>query len=95
MHCYTHAGDCGEPLVDSSLNLTYNSTLEGSRVEVLCDRFVATALCHRNGSWSPHLTDSVCNLTSPLTTGKYIGKQLSQAIALISSVHCQEITLAL
>ena len=57
--------------MDSSLNLTYNSTLEGSVALVHCDRFVITAVCHRprNGSWSPKLTDSICNFTSTMVTG--------------------------
>ena len=58
------------PLVDSSLNLTYNSTLEGSLAVVLCDGFVVEAFCHRNGSWNPQLTDTVCNITPPRTMGE-------------------------
>ena len=62
-------------MVNSGLNLTYNSTLEGSEALVQCDGFVVTALCHRNGSWSPHLTDSVCNFTPPaIITGKKVQK---------------------
>ena len=53
--------------MDSSLNLTYNSTLEGSVALVQCDGFVVTAFCHRNGSWSPRLTDGVCHFTSMVT----------------------------
>ena len=58
-------------MVDSSFNSTYayNSTLEGSVVLVWCDGFVVTAFCHRNGSWSPQLTDSVCDI---MTTGEKI-----------------------
>ena len=53
--------------MDSSLNLTYNSTLERSVALVQCDGFVVTAFCHRNGSWSPRLTDGVCDFTSIMT----------------------------
>ena len=69
LHCIA---DCGVASLDSSLNLTYayNSTLEGSTFLVLCDGFVVTALCHRNGSWSPQLTDGVCDITrSSMVTG--------------------------
>ena len=52
--------------MDSSLNLTYNSTLERSVALVQCDGFVITAFCHRNGSWNPRLTDGVCNFTSTM-----------------------------
>ena len=72
LHCHGYPADCGEvPPVDSSLNLTYNSTLEGSVVVVPCDGFVVRAVCHRNGRWSPQITDSVCNLTmsTPMATG--------------------------
>ena len=64
-----HTADCGVPLVDSSLNLTYNSTLEASVLVVLCDEFAVEAFCHRNGSWSPQLAENVCNFASPMTTG--------------------------
>ena len=58
--------------MDSCLNLTYNSTLEGSVALVLCDRRDVTAFCHRNGSWSPHLTDSVCNfISTTMSSGEY------------------------
>ena len=58
--------------MDSSLNLTYNSTLEGSVALVQCNGFVITAFCHRNGSWSPRLTDGVCNFTSTMmSSGEY------------------------
>ena len=58
--------------MDSSLNLTYNSTLEGSVALVQCDGFVITAFCHRNGSWNPRLTDGVCNFTSTMmSSGEY------------------------
>jgi hypothetical protein len=56
------------PLVENSLNLTYNSTLEGSELVVLCGGFEVTAFLHKNGSWSPHLTDSVCHLQQDLVT---------------------------
>ena len=55
--------------MDSGLNLTYNSTLEGSVALIQCDGFVVTAFCHRNGSWSPQLTDSICYFTSAIVTG--------------------------
>ena len=60
------------PLVDSGFNVTYNSTLEGSMAVVLCDGFEVKGLCHRNGSWTPQLTDSVCNLASSVLTGESI-----------------------
>ena len=66
-----YSADCGVPLVDSTsgLNVTYSSTMEGSVAVVLCDEIEVTALCHRNGHWSPQLTDGVCNSTASTTTG--------------------------
>jgi hypothetical protein len=60
--CTVYPADYGVPLVDSNLNLTYNSTLEGSVAVVLCGWFEVIAFCHKNGIWSPKLTDSVCHL---------------------------------
>jgi hypothetical protein len=63
--------DCGVPIIDSSLNLTYNSTLEGSELVVLCDSgFVVTAFCHMNGYWSPDLTVNTCHLQEVITGEK-------------------------
>ena len=52
---------------DSSLNVIYNSTLEGSVAVVLCDGFEVKAFCHRSGSWSPQLNDNVCSV-APIKT---------------------------
>ena len=58
--------------MNSSLNLTYNSTLKGSVALVQCDGLMVTAFYHRNGSWSPRLTDGVCNFTSiMMSSGEY------------------------
>ena len=55
-----------------NLNLTYNSTLEGSVVLVQCDGFEVEAFCHKNGSWSLQLTQNLCDIdiTSPVSTGE-------------------------
>ena len=52
---------------DSSLNVIYNSTLEGSVAVVLCDGFEIEAFCHRSGNWNPQLNDSVCNVAPTQT----------------------------
>ena len=56
-------------MLDINLNLTYNSTLEGSVALISCDEYNATvtALCHKSGSWIPHLNtcdDIILLLTS-------------------------------
>ena len=54
-------------MTNGSVNVTYNSTLEGSVALVLCDGFEVEAFCHRNGSWNPQLNDNVCSV-APMKT---------------------------
>ena len=70
-----NAADCGVPIVDSSASVIYNSTLEGSLLVFWCEQFpddVFTALCHKNGSWSPNPAHNICSSSLLSGISKFI-----------------------
>ena len=63
------AVDCGIPVTNTNVSLSYNSTLENSLLWFSCrhgliPEEVFTTTCYRNASWSPAPTQHFCAVAS-------------------------------
>ena len=72
-HAHTHTHfvvDCGVPLTlsNDSITTVYNSTLEGSLLELSC-RDVVTAVCFPDGMWIPDPNMHTCKSITSDSSG--------------------------
>ena len=65
-----HIVDCGDPLStsDDTIRVVYNSTLEGSQLE-LCCRDTITAVCSTSGMWIPDPNMHMCKSITSDSSG--------------------------
>ena len=70
-----YAVDCGTPtIINNSLIVSYNSTLEGSTLLFSCKNGLipdneVIAVCHKNASWTPSPVDHNCGIIT--SSGRY------------------------
>ena len=63
-YIYTHSiVDCGVPVStsdDDTIRAVYNSTLEGSQLELSCRDTITAAVCSTSGMWIPDPNMHTC-----------------------------------
>ena len=94
-----HAADCGLPLVDRNVKLSYSSTLEGSVLTLICicgnekylNETTLSVTCDSNGSWIPNPADFIQSCSPFSTTASLItGADFFSRIisVLFADIHC-------